>query len=224
MTHGGGVIHVIWPCGPRPLHSRTSTAADFTAALHKEPPCLHSGSAPAPPGGEPWRARSLSRLSLSGAVAIASLRRPAPAPERDGRQRHHHGPGQHLHRPDRPRFQADVRKVLALEPDFVTYNEVPFRNDAVIAPDGLRPLPRHDRPVHRRTPVAWRADRWTAIDQGTFLISNWRGKPPGREVELGRRYANWVTLPGRRRPGALRGLGARGPGGPAACPTCCAAP
>src|SRR5215207_3641603 len=34
------------------------------------------------------------------------------------------------------RFQADVREVLAVQPDFVTYNEVPFRNDAVMAPDG----------------------------------------------------------------------------------------
>ena len=28
-----------------------------------------------------------------------------------------------------PRFQADVAKVLAIQPDFVTYNEVPFRSD-----------------------------------------------------------------------------------------------
>src|SRR5688500_5325858 len=34
------------------------------------------------------------------------------------------------------RFQADVREVLAEQPDFVTYNEVPFRNDEVMAPDG----------------------------------------------------------------------------------------
>ncbi len=46
------------------------------------------------------------------------------------------------------------------------------------------------------TPVAWRTDRWTALDQGVFRISNWRGKPPGREIELGRRFANWVTLQG----------------------------
>jgi endonuclease/exonuclease/phosphatase (EEP) superfamily protein YafD len=92
------------------------------------------------------------------------------------------------------RFQADVREVLAVQPDFVTYNEVPFRNDEVMAPEGYA--------IHRNmrdrftaaTPVAWREDRWTAIDQGVWRISNWRGKPPGRVVELGRRFANWVTL------------------------------
>ena len=95
-----------------------------------------------------------------------------------------------------PRFQADVRKVLALEPDFVTYNEVPFRSDSVIAPEGYDLYRDMTNRFTAATPVAWRADRWTAIDQGRFLISNWRGKPPGREVELGRRYANWVTLQG----------------------------
>ena len=34
------------------------------------------------------------------------------------------------------RFQADVREVLAQGPDFVTYNEVMFRQDSVLAPDG----------------------------------------------------------------------------------------
>jgi hypothetical protein len=28
------------------------------------------------------------------------------------------------------------------------------------------------------------------------MISNWRGKPPGKVVELGRRWANWVTFQG----------------------------
>jgi len=92
------------------------------------------------------------------------------------------------------RFQADVRTVLAVQPDFVTYNEVPFRNDAVMAPDGYAIYRNMKDRFTAATPVAWREDRWTAIDQGTWRISNWRGKPPGREVELGRRYANWVTL------------------------------
>ena len=95
-----------------------------------------------------------------------------------------------------PRFQADVRKVLALEPDFVTYNEVPFRSDSVIAPAGYDLYRDMTNRFTAATPVAWRADRWTAIDQGRYLISNWRGRPPGRQVELGRRYANWVTLQG----------------------------
>jgi hypothetical protein len=94
------------------------------------------------------------------------------------------------------RFQADVREVLSIEPDFVTYNEVPFRNDLVIAPEGYDLYRDMKDRFTAATPVAWRSDRWTAIDQGTFRISDWRGKPPGREVELGRRYANWVTLQG----------------------------
>lgn len=95
-----------------------------------------------------------------------------------------------------PRFQADVRKVLDLRPDFITYNEVPLRNDLVMAP------PAEGYAIHRlkrnrytaATAVAWRTDRWTKVDSGTFRISNWRGKPPGRNIELGRRFANWVTL------------------------------
>ncbi len=92
------------------------------------------------------------------------------------------------------RFQADVRKVLAVKPDFVTYNEVPFRNDDVMAPEGYAIYRDMSDRFTAATPVAWREDKWTAIDQGTWRISNWRGKPPGRVVELGRRYANWVTL------------------------------
>jgi hypothetical protein len=45
--------------------------------------------------------------------------------------------------------------------------------------------------------VAWRTDRWTRIAQGNRMLSNWRGVPPGKKVELGRRFANWVTLESR---------------------------
>ncbi|MET0525113.1 MAG: endonuclease/exonuclease/phosphatase family protein [Nocardioides sp.] len=94
------------------------------------------------------------------------------------------------------RFQRDVRKVLSLEPDFVTYNEVPFRTDEVMAP-GVYDIYRNMRNrFTAATPVAWNAEKYTALAQGSFRISNWRGKPPGREVELGRRFANWVTLQG----------------------------
>lgn len=92
------------------------------------------------------------------------------------------------------RFQADVREVLAEQPDFVSYNEVPLRNDAVLAPAGYD--------IHRRmksrytaaTAVAWREDRWSAIDKGTYQISDYRQVPEGRSIKLGLRYANWVTL------------------------------
>ncbi len=92
------------------------------------------------------------------------------------------------------RFQSDVRKVLAGRPDFVSYNEVPLRVDSVLAPDGYA--------VHRSTknrytaasPVAWRTDRWTLVDAGTYRISNYREIPRGRNIRLGLRFANWVTL------------------------------
>ncbi|MGB0101838.1 MAG: endonuclease/exonuclease/phosphatase family protein [Nocardioides sp.] len=92
------------------------------------------------------------------------------------------------------KFQKDVATVLGLAPDFVTYNEVPFRQDSVMAPSGYEIHRSMKNRFKAATPVAWRADRWTAIDEGTFRISNWRGKPPGKVVELGRRFANWVTL------------------------------
>ncbi len=92
------------------------------------------------------------------------------------------------------KFQKDVATVLSLEPDFVTYNEVPFRSDAVMAPEGYSIYRDMQNRFTAATPVAWRSDRWTSIDQGVFRISNWRGKPPGRVVEIGRRFANWVTL------------------------------
>ncbi|MBZ5737299.1 endonuclease/exonuclease/phosphatase family protein [Nocardioides mangrovi] len=94
------------------------------------------------------------------------------------------------------RFQKDVATVLGLQPDFVTYNEVPFRSDAVMAPTGYSIYRDMTDRFTAATPVAWRTDRWTALDEGSFMISNWRGKPPGKQVELGRRWANWVTLQG----------------------------
>ena len=92
------------------------------------------------------------------------------------------------------RFQADVREVLAEEPDFVTYNEVPDRQDSVIAPEGYGVHRSMRTRYTRQSAVAWREDRWTPIDQGTYLISNYRKKPPGRNILLGLRFANWVTL------------------------------
>ena len=95
-----------------------------------------------------------------------------------------------------PKFQDDVRRVLATRPDFVSYNEVMFRNDAVMAPAGYDIYRSMKNRFTAETAVAWRSDRWTAVNQGTYMISNHRGKPPGKLVELGRRYANWVTLQG----------------------------
>jgi endonuclease/exonuclease/phosphatase (EEP) superfamily protein YafD len=93
-------------------------------------------------------------------------------------------------------FQRDAREVLSYQPDLVTYNEVAFRKDMFLAPEGYD-LWRSEGRYQATTPVAWRTDTWTPLAQGTRRITNWRGVPPGRKVELGRRYANWVTLKSR---------------------------
>lgn len=95
-----------------------------------------------------------------------------------------------------PKFQADVRTVLGLGSDFITYNEAHGRTDSVMAPEGYAIYRDMTNRYTKETPVVWRTDRWTAVDQGSWMISDWRGVPPGKQVELGRRYANWVTLSG----------------------------
>lgn len=93
------------------------------------------------------------------------------------------------------KFQRDVATVLGPRPDFVTYNEVAYRSDAVLAPPGYA-LWRTPGKYKGANPVAWRTDRWTAIDQGTTMISHRRGREPGQSVEWGIRYASWATLQG----------------------------
>ncbi|WP_432479391.1 hypothetical protein [Nocardioides sp. GXQ0305] len=92
------------------------------------------------------------------------------------------------------RFQADVREVLAKKPDIVTYNEVPVRQDAVLAPTGYDIHRKFQNRYTQATAVAWRTDRWTLVDSGTSRVSNYRKVPEGRNIKLGLRYANWVTL------------------------------
>ena len=91
-------------------------------------------------------------------------------------------------------FQRDVRTVMSVAPDFISYNEVPFRHDEFLAPEGYELYRDMSNRFTAATPVAWRTDRWTPVATGNQWISNWRGRPPGKEVELGRRTANWVTL------------------------------
>ena len=93
-------------------------------------------------------------------------------------------------------FQRDVRTVMSVAPDVISYNEVPFRHDEFLAPEGYELYRDMSNRFTAATPVAWRTDRWTPIATGTQWISNWRGRPPGKEVELGRRTANWVRLQG----------------------------
>lgn len=91
------------------------------------------------------------------------------------------------------KFQSDVRAVLAPRPDFVTYNEVPMRQDGVLAPEGYD-LWRTPGEYLGATPVAWRTDTWAPIAEGTRRVSNYRKIPPKRHTMLGLRYASWVTL------------------------------
>jgi len=94
-----------------------------------------------------------------------------------------------------PDFQSDVATVLSNQPDFIAYNEVPYRLDGFLAPPGYA-LWRTPGQYTGETPVAWRTDKWTAINQGTTTVSYKEGKLPGQKVEWGIRYANWVTLQG----------------------------
>jgi endonuclease/exonuclease/phosphatase (EEP) superfamily protein YafD len=91
-------------------------------------------------------------------------------------------------------FQRDVGTVMSVAPDVISYNEVPFRQDELLAPEGYELYRDMSNRFTAATPVAWRTDRWTPVATGNQWVSNWRGRPPGKEVELGRRTANWVTL------------------------------
>ncbi len=90
-------------------------------------------------------------------------------------------------------FQRDARTVYRQSPDIVTFNEVAFRYDEYLAPEGYS-LWRTPGQYTGPTPVAWRTDAWSAVDQGTQRISNYHKRPPGRSTKIGLRYANWVTL------------------------------
>ncbi len=92
-------------------------------------------------------------------------------------------------------FQSDAATVLSNQPDFITYNEVPWRHDIFLAPPGYA-LWRTPGEYTGATPVAWRTDRWTAINQGTTTVTYKEGKLPGQKVQWGIRYANWVVLQG----------------------------
>lgn len=90
-------------------------------------------------------------------------------------------------------FKADALEVQSLQPDFITYNEVAFRADALLAPDGYA-MWRTPGQYTGASPVAWRTDRWVQVDEGTRQLSSYDKKPPGRTTLLGLRYASWVTL------------------------------
>ncbi|MGI8523800.1 MAG: endonuclease/exonuclease/phosphatase family protein [Nocardioides sp.] len=93
-----------------------------------------------------------------------------------------------------PRFNSDRHKVLAGNPDFITYNEVPRRQDDALAPPSGYELFRTPGQYKGEAPVAWRTDRWTPIAHGTYMVSDRAGRLSWQHVDWGIRYANWVTL------------------------------
>ena len=82
------------------------------------------------------------------------------------------------------RFTSDVREVLSGTPDFISYNEVPYRDPDALAPDGYS-LHRNLRNKYTRaTPVAWKHPEWTKVEAGSFRISNIHEIPDGTPVRI----------------------------------------
>ena len=92
------------------------------------------------------------------------------------------------------KFNSDRDKVIGGNPDFITYNEVPQRQDDALAPPPGYTLFRTPGQYKGEAPVAWRTDRWTPIAQGTYMVSHRAGRLKWQHVDWGIRYANWVTL------------------------------
>lgn len=93
------------------------------------------------------------------------------------------------------RFRADLAKVYAAAPDFMTFNEVHGRYDAVLAPPPEYAVHRSkESRYHQETAVAWDSTRWSKVDAGTWNISNYQRIPANWDGKLGLRFANWVTL------------------------------
>ena len=92
------------------------------------------------------------------------------------------------------RFQQDAREVLGQRPDLIAYNEVGFRQDMFLAPEGYDMWRLTTSQYTRHNAVAWRSDVWHEVAHGTKRISNYPTKPPGKTTLLGLRYANWVKL------------------------------
>ncbi len=88
---------------------------------------------------------------------------------------------------------ADLGQVFAQLPDFITFNEVNSRPDAMLAPPGYA-IQRTPGTYTGATPVVWDANRWTKLAGGTHMISEQYGKSKKQKVHWGVRYANWVTV------------------------------
>lgn len=149
-----------------------------------------------------WRTRILSAvagasvLALSAALApgasASAARNPTgpPAPSSEGFRIIQ----ANLDSPNSiGKFRADFAAVVAQQPDFMTLNEVGRRSDTDLAVPGYA-MWRTAGKYPGETPVLWRTDRWTMVDQGTAPILQKHGVPKHKKVELGLRYANWATL------------------------------
>lgn len=91
------------------------------------------------------------------------------------------------------RTAADLGQVFAQLPDFITFNEVSSRPDAMLAPPGYA-IQRTPGTYTGATAVVWDTSRWTKIAAGTYNISNVWGKSRKQKIHWGVRYANWATL------------------------------
>ena len=106
-------------------------------------------------------------------------------------------------------FRQDTAEVVSQDPDLITYNEVGRRQDIYLAPEGYE-LWRTPGHYPGNTPVAWRTSAWDDVAHGTWQISDYPTRPPGKKTFLGRRYANWVSLRVRQWSPAFARGGARG--------------
>lgn len=90
----------------------------------------------------------------------------------------------------RAAFEADLAKVLATSPDFVSLNEVSRRPDAQITPAGYNMwrAPQHGADG---TAVLWRADKWTKVASGRVMMVT-----SGPQRWDHSRAATWATLQG----------------------------
>lgn len=85
-------------------------------------------------------------------------------------------------------FQADLDKVLAGAPDFVSLNEVSTRTNQEITPDGYGMWRDPDHGPDGTT-VLWRADKWTKAATGRVMMVT-----SGPQRSDHDRAATWATL------------------------------
>ncbi len=89
-------------------------------------------------------------------------------------------------------YNKHVDQVVAMAPDFISFNEVSSRTPEQITPDGYasyRDVPVYPAGESRGTAVAWRTDKWTMSDKGRIRLTE-------SPVRIDNRWATWVTVTG----------------------------